>query len=110
MGRGRSGVHRHPYAEPRLWHWHGYKPADVRCWVDSIRSGAWPERAWRKPNCEGRASECAYKPIRGSGCRYLGRIRPTACYLRTYVYLLQQHEALLRWGGGGRRALPANSA
>ena len=38
----------------------------------------------------------SYKPIRGSGCRYLGRITPGRCYLRTYTYLLQQHEALLQ--------------
>ena len=91
--RGR-GVH--PQAEPRIWHWHGYKPGDVSCWVSAMLGGRWPERAWRKPNCQGRASLCAYRPIRGSGCRHFGRIRPAMCYLRTYLYLLEEHAAFVR--------------
>ena len=87
-----------PVTQPRLWHWHGYKSGDVQCWLDAMANGSWPERAWRKPECVGRLrgrGACSYKPIRGSGCRYLGRISPGPCYLRTYTYLLRQSERLL---------------
>jgi hypothetical protein len=87
--------------QPRIWHWHGYKGGDVQCWLASMHNGTWPERAWRQPShCDrpGRGA-CSYKPIRGSGCRYLGRITPSPCYLRTYTYLLTQHHALLSYNG-----------
>lgn len=84
--------------EPRIWHWHGYKGGDVECWLRAMRNGSWPERAWRQPtNCDGRRGACSYKPIRGSGCRYMGRITPSPCYLRTYTYLLTQHRSLLAY-------------
>ena len=87
---------RRPIAEPRIWHWHGYKPADVRCWLTAMENGSWPERAWRRPACQGtHRGSCTYKPIRGSGCRYYGRITPGKCYLRTYAYLLGEHERFL---------------
>ena len=97
---------------PRIWHWHGYKHTDVRCWLRAMANGSWPERAWRPPrHCESRRGSCSYKPIRGSGCRYLGRITPSRCYLRTYTYLLEQHEQLLAmaratwsWNGSGSTA------
>ena len=91
----------HKGLTPRIWHWHGYKPADVRCWLASMANGTWPVRAWRKPECPVRCGggrrgkgcgQCTYKPIRGSGCRYLGRITPSSCYLRTYTHLLREHE------------------
>ena len=64
-------------------------------------------RAWRDtPGCEeGRKARaagakeggrCLYQPIKDSGCRHLGRIRLTKCYLRTYTYLLTQHRQMLR--------------
>lgn len=96
-----------PWTQPRLWHWHGYKPADVQCWLDAMAKGTWPLRGWRDtPGCElGRKARaagakeggaCLYQPIKGSGCRHLGRIRHTKCYLRTYTYLLSQHRRLLQ--------------
>ena len=95
-----------PWLQPRIWHWHGYKPADVACWLGSMAAGAWPLRAWRDtPGCvEGARARslgakeggaCLYQPIKDSGCRYLGRIRQSKCYLRTYTYLLMQHQRLL---------------
>ena len=82
------------HVEPKLWHWHGYKPSDVDCWLNAIESGAWPERSWRAlPNCK--RGRCKWKPIVGSGCRYFGRITMKPCYLRTYVYMLAQHRKLL---------------
>ena len=86
--------------EPRLWHWHGYKPSDVECWVRAIEGGSWPARGWNdiKPNC--RQGRCRWKPIMGSGCRYFGRIAMTPCYLRTYTYLLTQHRRLLALADG----------
>lgn len=84
-----------PDVEPRLWHWHGYKPADVECWLNAIRSGAWPERAWRdtEPNCN--RGRCRFTPIVGSGCRVMSVLKPRPCYLRTYTHLLAQHQKLL---------------
>lgn len=93
--------------EPHIWHWHGYKGSDVQCWLRAMVNGTWPERAWRRPTtraCAGsRRGACAYKPIRGSGCRYLGRITPNACYLRTYTYLLTQHHRLLEHARGNAK-------
>ena len=54
-------------------------------------NGTWP---WRAPACAGRG-RCVYKPIRAAGCRYIGAIRPSACYLRTYAYLLTMHERIV---------------
>ena len=93
--------------QPHIWHWHGYKPADVACWLRSIATGTWPLRAWRDtPGCARGGSarragakeggQCMYQPIKESGCRYLGRIRHSRCYLRTYTYLYTQHKRLLR--------------
>ena len=91
--RGMDGV---AVKEPHIWHWHGYKGGDVQCWLDSMANGTWPLRAWRKPEgCQKKRGACSYKPIRGSGCRYLGRITPNNCYLRTYTYLLRQHQSLV---------------
>ena len=30
------------------WHWHGYKPEDVQCWIDAMRDDTWPKRSWRE--------------------------------------------------------------
>lgn len=81
---------------PRIWHWHGYKPADVACWHRAMRDGRWP---WEKPTCKGRG-RCIYRPIKASGCRYVGSIKAGGCYLRTYAYLLTQHENLVRMARG----------
>ncbi|KAL1498865.1 hypothetical protein AB1Y20_013389 [Prymnesium parvum] len=79
----------------RIWHWHGYKPADVRCWLDAMVSGAWPRRAWRDlDGCDGRG-RCRYRPVKDSGCRWFSRIELAPCYLHTYVHLLLQHERFL---------------
>jgi hypothetical protein len=80
---------------PKIWHWHGYKPADVECWLASIRGGTWPAQAWRSRAGCARGS-CRFTPIKGSGCRLFARIEPKPCYLRTYTYLLEQHRSLLR--------------
>lgn len=89
-----------PWVEPRIWHWHGYKPRDVACWLESIEHGTWPLRAWREaPGCAQGKGSCKYQPIKDSGCRFLGRIRQTRCYLRTYTYLLAQHQQLLHLAG-----------
>ena len=80
---------------PRIWHWHGYKPADVQCWMRAMAMGLWP---WRPPACKKKAgARCVYRPMRAAGCRLYGSIQPTACWLRTYTYLLRQHERLLQW-------------
>ena len=75
-----------PWLEPHIWHWHGYKPTDVACWLGSMANGGWALRAWRDtPGCASGArarsfgakegGACLYQPIKDSGCRYLGRIR-----------------------------------
>lgn len=83
--------------EPRIWHWHGYKPGDVACWLGAMVKGAWPLRAWRAtPGCARGGGGCNYQPIKDSGCRHLGRIGHSRCYLRTYTYLLMQHRNILK--------------
>ena len=57
-----------------------------------MAAGLWP---WVKP-CAAKKGKCTYKPIRNSGCRWIGSITPSACFLRTYSYLLTQHHALVR--------------
>ena len=86
-----------PWKEPHIWHWHGYKPRDVTCWLRAMSTGTWPLRAWRELlGCAGGSHQCLYQPIKDSGCRHLGRIGHSKCYLRTYTYLLMQHQNLLR--------------
>lgn len=78
-------------ARPRIWHWHGYKPQDVACWLEAMRRGSWPARGWRDTKVPCRRGRCRWKPVIASGCRYFGRIDMRPCYLRTYVHLLVQH-------------------
>jgi len=93
-----------PWREPHIWHWHGYKPADVECWIRAIADGQWPVRAWREiDGCDTKGTSqhlCTYQPIRNSGCRHFGRILHSRCYLRTYTYLLMQHRRILRLANG----------
>ena len=88
------------WKEPHIWHWHGYKPADVVCWLRAIAEGTWPLRAWHElPGCDPNGANrhtCMYQPIKDSGCRFFGRIQHSRCYLRTYTYLLMQHRRFLR--------------
>ena len=94
---------------PSIWHWAGYKPQDVRCWLSTMRDGNWPERSWRngappfsalpeETSC--RTGSCRWKPVLGSGCRFYSALAPlmqqTPCYLRTYAYLLDEHTELQR--------------
>ena len=108
---GRAFIHPRKRADqpPRMWHWHGYKPEDVQCWIDAMRDGTWPKRSWREQGGDAcyvttkagnriLRGACKMKPIIDSPCRYLGRIEPGHCFLRTYTYLLAQHRALLEWG------------
>ena len=108
---GRAFIHPRKRADqpPRMWHWHGYKPEDVECWIDAMRDGTWPKRSWREQGGDAcyvttkagnriLRGACKMKPIIDSPCRYLGRIEPGHCFLRTYTYLLAQHRALLAWG------------
>ena len=63
---------------PRLWHWHGFKPRDVECWLSSIDRGTWPMRAWRdttSPCTANTRPRCNFMPIANSGCRYFGRLK-----------------------------------
>jgi len=93
---GRGWLHStvEPVSDPRIWHWHGYKPSDVQCWLHAIRAGTWPVRAWRElEGCH--RGRCKYQPIRNSGCRSFPQIKPARCYLRTYAHLLGEHQRLL---------------
>ena len=74
-----------------------------------MRDGTWPKRSWREQGGDAcyvttkagnriLRGACKMKPIIDSPCRYLGRIEPGHCFLRTYTYLLAQHRALLAWG------------
>lgn len=100
-GRGEGGADRRGAADEMIepvtsiWHWHGYKPDDVQCWLDAMRSGKWPQRAWRDlEGCDGRG-RCRYRPVKDSGCRWFSRLELAPCYLRTYVHLLLQHQRFL---------------
>ena len=43
------------HVEPKLWHWHGYKPSDVDCWLNAIESGAWRAQLARAAQLQARA-------------------------------------------------------
>ena len=84
-------------------------PPLVHRWIDAMRDGTWPKRSWREQGGDAcyvttkagnriLRGACKMKPIIDSPCRYLGRIEPGHCFLRTYTYLLAQHRALLEWG------------
>ena len=85
---------------PRLWHWVGYKPRDVACWLRAMAADTWPWES-HKARC-GRRGRCAYRPVKESGCRFIGSIQPGGCYLRTYAYLLTQYESLVAIARGNR--------
>ena len=102
-----------PSFAPSIWHWAGYKPNDVQCWLRAMRSGKWPERAWRnaapphaalpqQSSCTRR--QCHWKPILGTPCRFYAALAPlikrNPCYLRTYVHLLAEHKRLLHMARG----------
>ena len=84
-----------PADEPRIWHWHGYKPVDVQCWLRAIRTGSWPERSWHDTEANCTRGRCRYTPILGSGCRHFSILKPRPCFLRSYTHLLAQHRRLL---------------
>jgi len=90
-----------------LWHWHGYKPADVRCWIEAAAAGKWAPH-WR-PN----ASHRLMHNIKwaGTACRWfaaIGQLRP--CAQVTYAHLWHEYERLLALADAWvpkRRLLPS---
>ena len=46
-----------PQGTPRIWHWHGYKPRDVHCWLRMMSMGVWP---WRAPSCAGKKKRARF--------------------------------------------------
>ena len=105
-----SGAHE-PTAEPRLWHWHGYKARDVQCWLRGVgeqgeacaknHSG----EAFAHGACGGRidgrgigaATFIAKRFIAGAGCAVRQPVHKAwgGCAFRTYAYLLHEHMRLL---------------
>ena len=57
-----------------IWHFHGYKPWDVKCWFMTIQKG---QRDWR------------------DRCRWHKFISPGPCFLLTYAHLLESWSMIL---------------
>ena len=53
-------------------------------------------RTAQNPNRFAKKKGCKWHPPEGSGCTYHPVISMAPCYLRTYIWLLDQHEAMLR--------------
>ena len=100
-----------PTAEPRLWHWHGYKARDVRCWLRGVGEqgevctrGNHSDEPVAQGVCgrriDGRsaATSVARRFIGGAGCERRQPVhkRWSACAFHTYAYLLHEH-LRLQW-------------
>lgn len=78
-----------PAVQPFVWHWHGFKPYDVRCWLDRLESGAWDLDLDVKSSLQAAGKH--------GSCRGLlnGRMGMHECSLATYLDLFAAHERLL---------------
>lgn len=77
-----------PPVQPFIWHWHGFKPYDVACWLGQLEGGGWDLDADVKT---------ALATAGKHGCRGLlnGRMGMHECSLATYLDLFAAHERLL---------------
>jgi len=73
-----------------VWHWHGYKADQIRCFFDRIADGSWDvTKNTDNGPLQQQVPGCAI--VKGSGAF------PRAmkgCYLVTYAWMLTQHERL----------------
>jgi len=83
-------VTKEPFSRAAVWHWHGYKANEIRCFFDRIASGAWDvTKGTDKGPAQDQVPGCHV--VKGSG------VFPHAlkgCYLVTYAWMLTQHETL----------------
>ena len=90
----------HEPGRSNIWHWHGYKPQDVRCWhaKPELRRRQTLPSAWQSPGRRSSSSSKSSTSSTSSECRVFDAIVPTSrCAWHTYTQLLDRHDALLRW-------------
>lgn len=78
-----------PNEQPFVWHWHGFKPYDVQCWLRYLDSGAW--------DLEELTIRDGLQETKKGGCRGLlnPRMQMHECSLAAYLDLLAANERLL---------------
>jgi len=78
------------FSRAAIWHWHGYKADQIRCFFDRIADGAWDVTGdTERGPAEAQVPGCHV--VRGSG-QFPHALRN--CYLVTYAWMLTQHERL----------------
>ena len=77
-----------PGVQPFVWHWHGFKPYDVQCWLGLLETSRWNLTTDIKTGLQNSGK---------MGCRGLlnGRMGMHECSLATYLDLYAAHERLL---------------
>ena len=79
-----------------VWHWHGWKPYDIECWVDLMTRGEWP--SGERLQEVAKAGDWGLKVAAEQGCRgkLAPRLLPHKCFLKSYALLLSHHRRLIR--------------
>jgi hypothetical protein len=89
-GKGVSTASGEVSSRAAVWHWHGYKADQIRCFFDRIVDGSWDvTKSTEQGPTEADVPGCHI--VKGSGAF------PHAmkgCYLVTYAWMLTQHERL----------------
>ncbi|KAJ1461654.1 hypothetical protein M885DRAFT_506711 [Pelagophyceae sp. CCMP2097] len=83
------GFSKPPGVSPYIWHWHGYKPYDVECWLGLLERGTWVHTNTVAQELKASAKK---------GCRGLinGRMAwMHECSLSLYLTLYSHYERLL---------------
>ena len=79
-----------------VWHWHGWKPYDIECWVDLMTRGEWP--SGERLQEVAKAGDWGLKVAAEQGCRgkLAPRLLPHKCFLKSYALLLSHHRRLIQ--------------
>ena len=94
-------VQLHSDLRPIIWHWHGYKPYDVQCWLDGLISGRvelpGPSVSSEPLPHGGGGLNTMLRSSKSAGCR--GSLNPRLalpeCSLHLYLRLLSHYYHLL---------------
>lgn len=75
------------FISPRIWHWHGAKLVTAECWLrETRRRGLSCSTSSRVRRMNHFFPKCAIRP----------ELKVEPCVLRTYAWLMRQHQEILR--------------
>mmetsp|Transcript_6164 Transcript_6164/g.7886 ORF Transcript_6164/g.7886 Transcript_6164/m.7886 type:complete len:252 (-) Transcript_6164:241-996(-) len=85
MKFNKGQLHAHP---PIVWHWHGFKPYDVQCWLEQLQNGNWHLKD---------DIRSLIQHSKRRGCRGLVNHRMSfpECSLHLYLLLYSSYQRLL---------------